>query len=163
MPRFLSLSAVAIAFLGAGCSLPKEPSPFVRDGNIPDGFNAVAARVGVSLTAFSFGSTTNTRDGKSHRDVGASYCARPEQIDEMMRLLHAEFVRRLRESGAEPQGESPPAGAAVREWTISYSAGIQQGTIRVTRTDGAAGQCREEGRLEYQVNFVLDEEPKKAP
>ena len=165
MPRSLGISAVAsLLLLGAGCAPNiKPPSDFVRNCNVPQTFDAIAARTGVTQSGFSFTGTSNSVDGRSNWPANVRYCARPDQIDEVMRVMHAEFVKQLRERGAEPGGDAPPpAPAAVKEWKIAYTAGSQVGTIRVTRNDGADGPCREKDRLEYKVDFVLEEAP-KAP
>ena len=155
----------ALTLLGAGCSSKPKPAPsaFARDNDAPQMFAAIAKQAGVTQQGFNFGGTTNSFDGKSNWDVKLRYCARPDQIDEAMRIMHAEIAKKLRESGAEPRGEAPPAGpAAVQGWQLAYTAGTQEGTIRVTRNDGKAGECRDKGLIEYQVEFVLDEAPKPA-
>ena len=165
MPRLLTLAVALLIPLGVGCFAKSKPaSAFVRDGNVSQIFADIAKQAGVTQPGFSFGATSSALDGKTKWDVKLRYCARPDQIDDVMRVMHAEFVRKLRESGAEPSGDVPPPGpAAVKEWSLAYTADTQAGTIRVTRNDGAAGGCLGPVRLEYQVEFVLEEAPKAAP
>jgi hypothetical protein len=160
----LRLPVVASLILGAGCaSKPKPVSEFARTCDVPETFSAIAKQTGVTQEGFTFTSTNDSRHGKAHGPANARYCARPDQIDEVMRVMHAEFVKKLRESGAEPGGDAPPqAPVAIKGWKITYTAGTQAGTITVTRNDGADGQCREKDRREYKVDFVLEEAP-KAP
>jgi hypothetical protein len=166
MSRFLGLLAgVSIILLGAGCSAkPKPVSAFARDSDVSQTFDTIAKQVGVTKEGFSFGATNDSMQGKSNWQGNVRYCARSDQIDEVMRAMHAEFTRRIRDSGAEPRGDAPPAApAAVKGWKITYTAGAQEGTLQVTRNDGKEGQCREKERTEYVVEFVLDEAPKPNP
>ena len=167
MSRFVfHLPVVAVVILlGAGCSRkPKPASEFVRNCDVPGTFDAIAKLAGVVQSGFNFTSTSNGIDGTSNWTANVRYCARPDQIDEAVRVMHAEFVKKLRESGAEPGGDAPPpAPAPVMGWKITYTAGAQAGTITATRNDGADGQCREKDRREYKVDFVLDEAPKASP
>jgi hypothetical protein len=159
------LVVASVVLLGAGCGpKPKPPSEFVRNCDVSGTFDAIANLAGVIQTGFTFTSTNNAIDGKANWTANARYCARPDQIDEAMRVMHAEFVKLLRANGAEPRGDAPPSDpVAVKGWTITYTAGAQEGTIRVTRGDGKPGQCPGKDRLEYSIDFVLDEAPKASP
>jgi hypothetical protein len=162
----LRLPVVAsVLFLGVSCSKRAKPaSELVRNCDVPGTFDAIAKLAGVIQSGFTFTSANNAIDGKANWTANVRYCARPDQIDEAMRVMHAEFVKLLRDNGAEPRGYVPLAGpAAVKGWTIIYTTGAQEGTIRVTRDGGKPGQCPGKDQLEYAIDFVLDEAPKAAP
>lgn len=165
MSRFLGFFAVAaLTLLGAGCSQKMKPtSAFAREAFPPSMFDPIAARTGTTKSLFGFTRAYDDVAGKASWKGNVYFCARPDQIDEVMRVMYAEFVKELREKGAEPRGDAPPAGpAAVKEWTLAYTAGSQEGTLRVTRNDGREGLCQN-GRTEYVLDYVLDEAPKAAP
>jgi hypothetical protein len=162
----LRLPVVALMIaLGAGCSKrAKLTSEFVRNCDVSGTFDAIAKLAGVTQSGFTFTSTNDAIEGKANWTANVRYCARPDQIDEALRVMHAEFVKKLRDSGAEPGGDAPPpAPAPVMGWKITYTAGTQAGTITVTRNDGADGQCWEKDRREYKVDFLLEEAPKASP
>lgn len=164
MSRFLSFFAVAaLTLLGASCSQKLKPtSAFARGAFPPPVFDDVAAQTGATKSLFGFARAHDDVAGKASWKGNVYYCARPDQIDEVMRVMYAEFVKKVRESGAEPRGDAPPAApAAVKEWTLAYTTGSQEGALRVTRNDGREGQCRN-GLTEYVVEYVLEEAP-KAP
>jgi hypothetical protein len=159
----LYLPVVGSVLLGTGCASKAKPtSEFVRNCDVSGTFDAIAKLAGVIQSGFNFTSTNNAIDGKANWTANVRYCARPDQIDEAMRVMYAEFVKLLRDNGAEPRAD-PPGPAAVKRWTITYTAGAQEGTIRVTRDDGKPGQCPGKDQLEYSIDFVLDEAPKAAP
>ena len=66
-------------------------------------------------------------------------------------------------AGPNRAGTRPQAPAAIKGWKITYTAGTQAGTITATRNDGADGQCREKDRLEYKVDFLLEEGAEGRP
>ena len=168
MPRVvLRLSAVvAVIHFGAGCSeraKPPAPSAFARDCDFARTFETVANRAGLARSNFSgVGHQNSAIDGTTGWKGEAEFCARPEQIDDLMRTLHAEFVKQVRAAGADVSGD-PPAPGPVPEWRITYSAGAQEGFIQASRRhEGRAGPCDGAGVLHYRIDIAFEEAPKPA-
>ena len=75
-------------------------------------------------------------------------------------LLH-QAEKRLREDGAEPSGEGPSGQGEVGEWTIGYTSGSVEGTVKATRDERRVGPCGSREEYFYKVNFRVEEKRKK--
>jgi hypothetical protein len=142
----------------------KPPTPTASKFFLGDGFErhyeAAAKQTGVKvLESESFGEFRGA-GGSAVRAGKVEFCAKPEQADESMRVLHAEITKRLREDGAEPSGE-PPGQGEVGEWTIAYTSGALEGTVKATRSEPGVGPCDGAGVYVYKVNFRVTESRKK--
>jgi hypothetical protein len=163
--RYLPGVALALLVLSAGCSKqPSRPAPsnFFLKGGFDQQYDAAAKQVGVKLMDRFGSDPVDTVTGKSEWIGGESFCGRPEQADEFMRALQAEMVKRLRAENAEPSGELPTGPVEVAEWTIAYTTGPLEGTVKATRHEPRVGPCDGRGVFYYKVIFRVTETRKKS-